>query len=135
MGDSRKEKELNDNQLSNDQLWEKAATDRPITRSDIGINDSETWNGLQRTREGINFLQYDDHSKNIYKVVEIPLNNDVLPLNIEAAYRLVSRLVEDGIIKECRVNKEKDTAYFKFDLNVIDDWMTEEGELKCQIGN
>ena len=61
----------------------------------------------------------------MYRVVEIPLNSDVLPPSFEAAYKLVNRLIEDGIIKEYRINKEKDTVYFKFDLNAIDDWMTE----------
>ena len=61
----------------------------------------------------------------MYMVVGIPLSKGEVPPNIEAAYKLVHKMEEEKIIKECRINKEKDTAYFKFNLNAINDWMTQ----------
>lgn len=51
-------------QLNDDQLWDKAGTNKPITKNDMGINTSTSMNGLQTLNEGFNLLQYTDQSKN-----------------------------------------------------------------------
>lgn len=40
--------------LSNDQLWDKAATSEPITRADLGLMKTDTYGGLQNLNEGFN---------------------------------------------------------------------------------
>ena len=44
-------------QLSNDDLWNKAKTNDPITRQDIGIQASSSKDGLQILTEGFDWLE------------------------------------------------------------------------------
>lgn len=65
------ENSINDNKsqstrLNNDQLWEKAASNQPITRRDIGLATSTNGNGLQSINEGLNTLKYNDQSGKVY---------------------------------------------------------------------
>lgn len=53
--------------LSNDQLWEKAATSEPITRSDVNMVNTNSYAGVEILNEGFNVLRYNDQSGNTYK--------------------------------------------------------------------
>ena len=67
MINKNKVKEEKTNRLSADALWDKAGTDQPITKSDIGINKSMNGNGMIKSERELNILKYNDQSKGIYK--------------------------------------------------------------------
>ena len=50
-------------QLNDDQLWDRAGTNKPITKNDMGIDTSISIDGLQTLNEGFNLLQFSDQSK------------------------------------------------------------------------
>ncbi len=54
------------NRLSNKGLWDKAATNEPITRKDIDIPVASNNSGLQSLNEGLNYLQFSDHEDYVY---------------------------------------------------------------------
>lgn len=53
-----------------DQMWDLAGEDRPISRREIGIEAPKSSDGLQALNEGFNFLQFNDQSGRIYKGAE-----------------------------------------------------------------
>lgn len=65
--DCRNAYQSQETRLSNDQLWDKAATSEPITRADVSLASTDTYRGLQNLNEGFNVLEYSDHSKDVYK--------------------------------------------------------------------
>lgn len=48
-----KEKTPND-----DQMWDLAGQNRPISREEIGVDTPKSPDGLQVLNEGVNFLQF-----------------------------------------------------------------------------
>ena len=61
------DKNINDKQgleLTNNQLWDKAATNEPITRNDLNINDNNNY-GLQNINEGFYMNNYNLHSNDM----------------------------------------------------------------------
>lgn len=55
---------------NDDQMWDLAGQDRPISREEIGIDTPTSSDGLQALNEGFDFLQFNNQRGSVYRGTE-----------------------------------------------------------------